>query len=367
MEKRKKRIIIKSVVIAIFLIILYILLPYIQGFIENPPWTEYVSLPKSINFEFERDLNINATGNYMLNISIPTNSSFQYIFLNDESHKSKNIIKDYNRTWWSYSLSGSSNLRIIYTGKTELKIWDIKSKLDVDSIPSNLKKEYNHDEYIKDNKLKKWIIQPSEFESKHIGEDITKGKGNVVDKLRAIYDYMVKNFRYEGERSGTPKSAVQTWNDGEGDCDELSFVFVSIARSIGIPAWVEYGLLYNGNELGAHAWIGTVVPTEKTLYYVNIDITSEVGREDYGRGFLIRDPYRITEWCEDGNSEHLSSYYQFIYGRYSHLNYMENFRIIKMDEGKKEMIPVGTIIPSWITILIIALIIVAIFIVIIRF
>ncbi len=365
MERRKKRIIIKSVAIVIFLVLLYILLPYIQGFIENPPGTAYIPLPKNMSFEFERDIKIDAFGNYVINITIPTNTSFQSVFVGDESHKSKTIINDYNRTWWSYSLSGSSYLKIIYKGKTELKVWDIKNSLDVDNIPLNLKKEYNHDEYIKDEHGKSWVIQPSEFKS--IGESITKGKGNVVDKLRAIYDYMVKNFRYISEKNGAPKTAVQTWNDGEGDCDELSFVFVSIARSIGIPSWVEYGLLYTGDTWGAHAWVGAVVPTKTTLYYVNIDVTAEVGKGDYGRGFLIRDPYTLREWRDDGNSKHLSSYYQLIYGHYTRMDYVENFKIIKIDEGKKEMIPVGNGIPSWLMILIITIIILAIFIAIIRF
>ena len=363
MEKRK-RIIVKAVVAAIFLIALYIILPYIEDVVNNPPGTAYISLPSTVNFKFEWDAQVRGLGNYILNVTIPTNSTYQEVYVSDYSNEPKNELNSYNRTWWSYSLSGYSSIKIVYQGETKLKIWNIKNSLDVNSIPQNLKKQYDHGEYLKNGDTKLWVIEPDKFESQQIGEKITEGKNNVLDKLRAIYDYIVNNFEYEKESGNLPKTAVETWNDKSGDCDELSFVFVSIARSIGIPAWVEYGILYTGSTWGHHAWIRTVVPTEKKLYYVNIDLTSEVGREDYGRGFLIRDPYRITEWQDDGNSTHLSSYYEFIN---RDLSYTENFKPISMEEGKKVLIPVAHTIPSWIMLLIIILIIVAVFVVIIRF
>ncbi len=360
MDKRKKKFVKKLIALGVFFVIILMLLPTLTSLVENPPAMAYIRLPEKYIFEFERTIAISAIGTYTLNITIPQNNTFQKVYVSDLSAIPKTVNKDYNRTWWSYTSSGSTTVTLHYSGETYLKVWDISDSLDVDAIPQNLKTQYDHSEYILDsNGDKIWVIQPELF--KNIALNITKGKENVVEKLRAIYDVIVNNFVYEKEKSGIPKTAVQTWNDKSGDCDELSFVFVSLARSIGIPAWVEYGLLYTSGAWGGHAWVGTVVPTKNGIVRVNIDLTTEVGDQDLGRGFLIRNPNRLTEWCDDGNSQHLSSYYKFIYGAYRNLNYNEEVKIIKMQGEDYKTIPLeDTQIPQWVMVLIIGIIIIAV-------
>ena len=364
MEKRA-RIAAKAVAIAVVLIIVYALLPVINGLIENPPGAAYMEFPKKVSFEFERVVDITA-GTFTVNFTIPGNSTFQSVVVQDLSGYPKSVHHDYNKTWWSYTLAGSAEIKLEYSGETTLKVWDIKESDGVNAIPQSIKNQYNHAEYIDlGDGNRKYVINPGPF--KNITLQVTKDKPTVLEKLRAIYDVIIKNFKYQTQRSGLPRTAVETWNSGEGDCDELSFVFVSMARSIGIPAWVEYGMIYVGNTWSGHAWVRTVVPHDGKVDEVNIDVTMEVGRTDLGRGFLIRDPYRITEWIDDGNSEHLSSYYTFIvYTTPPNLQYQENVNVIKMDEQGKERIYVGGTLPPWLMLLIIVIVIAAVIIVIVR-
>ncbi len=363
MEKRA-RIIAKAIAIAVVLIVVYVFLPSISSLIENPPGATYMILPQKVEFQFERIIDISAR-TYTINLTIPSNSPYQKLSVEDMSSYPKSVNNGYNRTWWSYSLSGASQIRIKYTGTTYTKVWHIKTSDGVDKIPQSLKEQYNHREYLESSGTLSYVIDPEPF--KEITSNITKGDSSVVGKLRDIYDFMVENFHYKAERTGAPNTAVQTWNAREGDCDELSFVFVSMARSIGIPAWVEYGFLYDGSTWGQHAWVGTVVPHDGKLDYVNIDVTAEVGRKDLGRGFLIRDPFRITEWVEDGNSKHLSSYYNFLtYTSPPDLTYHESINVLQMNEEGQEKVFVGNGIPSWLMFLIFLVIILVVIVIIIR-
>ncbi len=372
MEKGKGKIIAKVIAIVIFLIILYAFMPYITNLIENPPAFASYTITSKIEFEFEREINIDALGTYTLNLTIPTNNTFQYVEVIDNSALPKEKITQYNRTLWKYELNNDAHLKIIYRGNITAKIWDIKESLDVDAIPQGLKDQYNHNESIRvydedsGNYVNKIVINPYAFQ--HLTEKLTKNDTSVLEKLRTIYDVIIANFRYKIERSGSPNSAVETWNNKEGDCDELSFVFVSMARSIGIPARVEYGLVYTQNTWGPHAWVNVPIPTSQGLVWADIDVTVEVGQENVGRGFLIRNADRLTEWYEDGNSKHLTEYYSFIKGYYTSLHYSEDVNIIKMKKLGEITIPIKEAqLPQWLMPLIIGILILAVFIIIIRY
>ena len=372
MERRKKRMIIKTVAIAVFIVVLYVLYPFMYNIVEHPPGTEYIDIPREFSYKFTRTFNFTASKltSYTFNITIPVSNEFQKLNVYEGTTHQKRVLKDYNRTWWSYSLSGNSEIEIVYEGVSYAKVWNIDSSGDIDEIPQNLKNQYNHAEYVyvyeNGKSVKKYVITPSSYFRK-LTEDITANVSGVVGKLRKIYDFIVQNFYYKKESGSTLQSANETFVKRGGDCDELSFLFVSMARSIGIPAWVEYGLLYDGNTWGGHAWVRTVVPESGRVEYVNIDLTTEVGKEDYGRGFLIRDPYRITEWQDDGNSRHLSSYYELLsWSGVSGVQLKEKVNIEYSKSSGHYFIPVGSTIPSWLILLLIVLIVAVVFLVIIR-
>jgi len=375
MEKNQK-IIAKAIAVALVLVVVYIFMPYITAIVENPPGETYVLLPKKLKFEFERVavVNVESTGaKYTINFTIPTNSTYQDVVVHDlTQHAHKTIYHDYNRTWWSYSQTWSSKIIIKYSGVTYTKVWNITNAQDVSAIPESLKEQYNHKEYLIDvnettHAVKKFaVINPDDSNIKNTTEKITQGKKTVLDKLRVIYDFIVHNFQYVTERSGQPKTAAEVWDSRRGDCDELSFVFASMARSIGIPAWVEYGLLYTNHLWGEHAWIQTVVPYPGGLAKVNIDVTAEVGRKDLGRGFLVRDPYRITEWVDDGNSKHLSAYYQLMVYTGKVDTQPIAVKVISITPEGEERLYVGSKMPSWLMLLIFMVIIAAVIAIIVR-
>ena len=90
--------------------------------------------------------------------------------------------------------------------------------------------------------------------------EATKGAKTDLDKVRAIYQWVVANAHREptvrGCGSGDIKAMLETGNLG-GKCADLNAVFVGLCRSAGIPARDVYGLrlapsAFGYKELGAN-------------------------------------------------------------------------------------------------------------------
>jgi hypothetical protein len=95
-----------------------------------------------------------------------------------------------------------------------------------------------------------------------------------------------------------------------------------LCRAQGIPAWADYGLLYDpgANELGLHSWLNVVIPV-KTNNGMNNEICCiDVVNDE----FLLRDPYRITEWTDTGTT--MDYYGDEIYNLEYYMNYFSTVK-----------------------------------------
>lgn len=90
--------------------------------------------------------------------------------------------------------------------------------------------------------------------------EVTQGTKTDIDKVRALYDWLVVNAHREPQTRGCGvgdiKAMLETGNLG-GKCADLNAVFVGMCRSLGIPARDIYGLrvapsAFGYRELGAN-------------------------------------------------------------------------------------------------------------------
>ena len=79
-------------------------------------------------------------------------------------------------------------------------------------------------------------IESNHPEVKKLAEQITAEKSKAWDKAEAIYDWVREHVEFEDNRHEAAKGTLQTLNDGTGDCDEMTSVFVAVCRTAGIPA-----------------------------------------------------------------------------------------------------------------------------------
>jgi hypothetical protein len=71
---------------------------------------------------------------------------------------------------------------------------------------------------------------------------VTQGKNDPIDKARAIYDYVFTTMKYDKTGTGWGRGDVLYACDAKkGNCTDFHSLFISMARSQGIPARFEIG------------------------------------------------------------------------------------------------------------------------------
>jgi transglutaminase-like putative cysteine protease len=92
------------------------------------------------------------------------------------------------------------------------------------------------------------------------------GKKGIREKARAVYDWVVENTYRDPEVVGCGVGDVEvTLAKRSGKCADISSVFVSLARSVGVPAREVFGLRLGKNAKddltkGHHCWAEFYLP-----------------------------------------------------------------------------------------------------------
>ena len=91
-----------------------------------------------------------------------------------------------------------------------------------------------------------------------LAKKIVQGKRSAWEIVEAIYDWVRDNIEY---KDGRLKGALAALRDGNGDCEELTSLFIALCRANKVPArtvWVPghcYPEFYLSDERGGGYWI----------------------------------------------------------------------------------------------------------------
>jgi transglutaminase-like putative cysteine protease len=208
---------------------------------------------------------------------------------------------------WSGDTSSGVTIVVSYYFKATTQKWSITS--EISGTPKDVPGSYQ--KYLDDE----WKIKPTNPEIKTLASEIMSDYETVYEKLDALAAWMRTNILYEKQRGWQPKDPLETLSDGTGDCDDQSILFASLARAQGIPVWLEMGALYDQyqKQWGGHAWLRAYVP-------LRTGGGMKVNMDPANKEFLVRDPFRITEWEADGDAAHFQNYYtlwSFSYSGYA--------------------------------------------------
>ncbi len=113
-----------------------------------------------------------------------------------------------------------------------------------------------------DKDMSQYLAPSPYIESKHqkiiaLSKELTKDKDKAWDKIEAIYDGVRERVTY---KNGPIKGAIKALQDGDGDCEEMSSLFIALCRASNIPArtvWVPghcYPEFYLNDADGKGHW-----------------------------------------------------------------------------------------------------------------
>ena len=136
---------------------------------------------------------------------------------------------------------------------------------------------------------------------KELARKITAGKKTDMEKARAIYDYIANELTYSRD---DPKvcgigDSLLTLQHKKGICSDYHSLFISLARSLGIPAKFEIGFpvpqdTESGTIKGYHCWAKFYV---KEKGWVPVDISEadkHPERLDYFFGHIDENRVHLT-------------------------------------------------------------------------
>lgn len=158
--------------------------------------------------------------------------------------------------------------------------------------------------------IKKYLaatpLIPTDGEVLEIAEQITAKHKSILDKSRAVYDWMVINTKRDPNIRGCGLGIVeQTLVKRSGKCADLSSVYVALARASGVPAREVFGLRL-GKKTGQditgeyHCWAEFYLPGTG---WVQVD-PSDVRKIMFAKGINLEQAASYREYYFGAVDEH---------------------------------------------------------------
>lgn len=129
-----------------------------------------------------------------------------------------------------------------------------------------------------------------------IAKEVAGGKTTAIEKMRAVYDHTVANMQYDYKKE-SPKlgqgDVAFVCDYKKGNCSDLHSYVISLARSLNVPAYLEYGFPVTGIPVpAAVAKTGTVGGYHCWTWFY-----------DEQRGWLPLDASDGRRWLDSGRPD----------------------------------------------------------------
>lgn len=277
----------------------------------------YETTPISLEYEISYGYYINSSGKGAFTINytsfVPQTISGYVSSIsalgNYPHHELK--IGDNTAVIWLFDEEGKKSIKIGIEASVKANSFlvdlDPSESISIDNICADLKKRYCIDQSIEN----KTLIQPSDFEIKNLAYSL-KNSENAFEVAMNIFKWLKENTNYASHPQQTfPQSAKETLILKSGDCDDLSILYISLCRAVGIPARLVRGFLIeekNGIYTAIpHAWAEVYVGFGKDGWIpvecagISKDLDAEIHQN-----FGVEDVFHLRLYVDNGTNESLA-------------------------------------------------------------
>ena len=152
-----------------------------------------------------------------------------------------------------------------------------------DSILANLKPyDVNSAEY------KRYTSPeaPHVIEAKELAKSIVGDETNPFKQSELVYDYIIHKYPWAGAREYSTITCIPEYviREGHGDCGQVSLLYISLMRSLGVPARWESGWMLHPREKNLHDWAEVYF---EGIGWMPVDVS-------FGRYTAATDPRAVT-------------------------------------------------------------------------
>lgn len=178
--------------------------------------------------------------------------------------------------------------------------------------------EYFAPEYIIDHlkpydKNDSGYIKYTSFEAPHIinlselAKNIVGNETNPYRQSEKVFNYIVTNYPWAGAREYSTIECIPQYvlDEKHGDCGQVSLLYISLMRSLGVPARWESGWMLHPHEKNLHDWAEVYF---NGVGWVPVDVS-------FGR-YLRSEDARIQRFYSTGMDAHRFATNQGVGGKF---------------------------------------------------
>ena len=100
------------------------------------------------------------------------------------------------------------------------------------------------------------------FDNRHIvplrklARQIVGNEKNPFRQSELVYDYIINNYPWAGAREYSTIPCIPQYviDNGHGDCGQVALLYISLMRSLGVPARWESGWMLHPGDVNMHDW-----------------------------------------------------------------------------------------------------------------
>jgi transglutaminase-like putative cysteine protease len=291
-----------------------------------PPVT-YEATPTRISYDLSYGYRVNTsgTGRYELSYFCDTPEviigTAPYTLLYKTDYQTNNL---FNNTVIHWNISGKNEKTFELGIATQIEVESYlvadlngKDALTIRQIHENFPKLFTQYTRLQANETIRFI-DPADPDIRTIAETVySSAKTNNSFLLaKSLFSWLKQNIAYQvhpDER--VVRSASVTLSNKKGDCDDISFLYISLCRALDIPARFIRGYLITAGINGsvtatAHAWTEVFVGQPGSLNgWIPIEsacVTDSIVT-DINQNFGVESAYHLRLFTDDGSNASLAS------------------------------------------------------------
>lgn len=291
------------------------------------PPTIYESTPTKVKYDISYGYLVNSTGTgryeivYWCNTPEVLVGNTSYHLLYDNEFQIKTLVNN-PFVYWNISGKGEQTYELGLTTRVESESYLVadlngENAFTIKEIAEIYPEIVNQYTQLQANETLRFI-DPYDPSIITIAETIYRNAetNNTFLLAKTLFSWLKENIRYQShENNEGVQPATVTLQKKVGDCDDLSFLYISLCRVLGIPARFIRGYLLTSYDNGtaiaiAHAWVevfvGGVVGHTGWIPVECACCTSSI-ETDIDQNFGVETASHLRLFTDDGSNESLVS------------------------------------------------------------
>ena len=210
------------------------------------------------------------------------------------------------QTWEKkFDEESSGEVKVEYEVVSKRENFEGNKESRIEETPSWAQQRYLKSEHVRDSRNGEIELIEVSNEIRELAESIVRDEDRIYYASELLYKWVVDNIEYKKDSDPYPKGAMHTLIDRVGDCDDMSALFISLARSLGIACYPVDGYVIKreGALPYAHTWASVIVPSDEGIF-------DALPVDPAFREFGVKGAQKIVIGFDPGSEDYLQKVYR---------------------------------------------------------